>query len=451
MASDGYNRHPECERLSIMSPLSNLWSSLLGIFFPFYKIYQSSSGPVPTLSVVRPRRIVRLPPEILDDIFLFHIVHLFGGLQCGTVREYRIRQKQFMHDVCRVARCSKQFSQIIEGSLRRVWASCLGNPSSETTGSQPAQGVWIITADAKSLPIDFNLAVYKRLEIASLNYHGGVEWSQTQQCFRRFRCITSYPRSLRQLEILRSHTPEEEVVRLVSDCCPGLTELRLVRCTMFNDPKCWYWRAHTSHHDHDYMKSYEIPDVIDYANRMAHLLRGLPQLEALHIGHYLITVDAVSTHRFDAVHKSYHPITDRASHVDGARIFNPLQFAARMNLEDDGPPINCNTIRLADRDLWSTSCRECERQFASPIEVAERLASGILAAHIGTLKHASFANFLSERRIRPSSWLVERLQYNGDLCYVWTEDPGRPRPRISQELVRVNDRWEPPTNMNLPN
>jgi hypothetical protein len=177
---------------------------------------------------------------------------------------------------------------------------------------------------------------------------------------------------------------------------------------------------------------------------MAHLLRGLPRLEALHIGHYLITVDAVFTHRFDAVHKSYHPIRDRTSHIDGVRTFNYLAFEAKIKEQDDGPPINWNTLPLADRDLWSISCRECERQFASPIEVAERLASGILAAHIGTLKHASFANFLSERRIRPSSWLVERLQYNGDLCYVWTEDPGGIRPRISQELVRVNDRWEPP-------
>ncbi|CAE6471064.1 unnamed protein product, partial [Rhizoctonia solani] len=213
----------------------------------------------------RPRRPVPLPQETLDYIFSLYITSLVHDLRCGTVRDYRVRQKHFMQDLCKVARCSRLFYRIVTGSLRRTWASCSRKPYSSGPGGNMAPSVWIITAEEGSLPLDFNLATYEMLEIASINYHGGVEWSGSQQDFRRFRCIRAYPRSLQQLEILHSHTPEVEIIRLVSDCCPGLTELRLVRCTMFNDPKCWYWRTHTSNRDHDYMQSDDPVAVVDYA------------------------------------------------------------------------------------------------------------------------------------------------------------------------------------------
>ncbi|KAF8709666.1 hypothetical protein RHS03_02608, partial [Rhizoctonia solani] len=431
-----------------MFSLTDIWSSVLIILFSFYhKIHPPPrTGILPKPIVGRPRRRISLPPEILDEIFSLNITLLLSEFQYETVRDYRIQQKHFMREVCRIARCSKLFHQVVRGSLHKIWGSCGYNPRSERASSGarvPGLGVWIITTEAGSLPIDFNLATYTALEIASVNYHTGVEWSQSQQCFRRFRCISSYPRSLRQLEILRLHTPEEEVIRLVSDCCPGLTELRLVRCTMFNDPDCWYWRTHTRNQDHDYMKSSEVSTVIDYANHMAHLLRGLPLLEALHIGHYLNSIHAVLTHRFEDAHKRYHPIRDRASHVDGVGIFNNLQARAMALARDNGPPIDSTTVRLAERKLWSVPCPECEREFARPIEIAERLSSGILAAHIKPLKHVSFANFLSDKRITPSSWRVGR-QWCGTDLQVWTEDPDRPSSRITQEMVRLNDRWEPP-------
>ncbi|KDN47455.1 hypothetical protein RSAG8_03595, partial [Rhizoctonia solani AG-8 WAC10335] len=348
-----------------------------------------------------------------------------------------------MRDLCRVARCSRLFRQIMTGSLRRTWVTCGRKPSPSTPGSDVGgaltPSIWIITAEERSLPPDFNLAAYKMLEIASINYHSGVEWSRSQQHFRQFRCIRAYPRSLRQLEILQSHTPEEEVIRLVSGCCPGLTELRLVRCTMFNDPKCWYWRTHTTNQDHDYMQSYDLVTVVEYANRMAHLLVRLPQLEAIHIGHYLIGIHAVFSHRI--AHGRYHPIADSMGYDSETRVFNRLQFIAETR--DDGPPINWSTVRLADRELWAKPCPECERQFRIPIETAERLAAGILVAHSESLKNVSFANFLSDRRIRPSCWEVGHERRGTDLC-VWTEDPNRPHSRILQEMVRVRDRWEPP-------
>ncbi|CAE6493963.1 unnamed protein product [Rhizoctonia solani] len=429
---------------TMFSPI-DVWTFLTFSLFSLFSLYRWIYPPIPITAVTRPRRSILLPQETLDYIFSLYVASLVHEMRCKTVQDYRVRQKYFMRDLCRVARCSRLFHQVMTGCLRRTWAACSREPSPSASGSVASNtlipSVWIITAEEGSLPLDFNLAAYKMLEIASINYHGGVEWSRSQQDFRQFRCIRAYPRSLRQLEILHSHTPEQEVVRLVSDCCPGLTELRLVRCTMFNDPKCWYWRTHSTNRDHDYMQSYDLFTVVGYADRMAHLLRGLPRLEAIHIGHYLVSINAVFAHRMDKAHKRYHPIADRTGHGSEIRVFNRLQFTAET--KDDGPPINWNAIRLADRELWEKPCHECEHQFRSPIETAERLAAGILVAHSQSLKNVSFANFLSDRRIRPSCWAVGFEQRDTDLR-VWTEDPNRPHSRILQEMVRVEDRWEPP-------
>ncbi|CAE6450502.1 hypothetical protein ACGC1H_003473 [Rhizoctonia solani] len=389
-----------------------------------------------------------LPVETLDLIFLFYIASLLDDPKYATVRDYRTQQKEFMQELCKVARCSRAFNQVMNGSLCRIWASSWRRPSSLTRTSQsgmghpPALGVWIITAETEFFPLNYSLAAYKALEIASINYHRGIEWSQPEQRFVRSLCISAYPHSLRQLEILRLHTPEEEVIRLVSDCCPGLTELRLVRCTMFNDPQCWHWRAHTRSQDHDYMQSSDPDTVVAYANRMAVLLRGFEQLEAIHIGHYLIGIDAVFRHRTNPAHKRHHPITDKMYHVDGAMVVSPTHLLATAN-QDGGPPIDWRAVRLADRGLWAQPCPLCEREFGSPIQRAEGLAAGILAAHFDTLKSVSFAGFLSDRRIRPSPWRVGREQYGDDL-YVWADSPCYPQSRKMQQMVRQGDWWQPP-------
>ncbi|KEP52066.1 F-box-like domain protein [Rhizoctonia solani 123E] len=431
-----------------MFSLIDIWGSIIIALFLVYRRIcppaPTSQIPVPTLSSNRGlKRPIPLPQETLDHIFSFFLTSLVDDLRFGTVRDYRVQKKCLMQEILAVAQCSKQFHEIMFGSLGRMWASCgLGLCSRKRCPSataSPARTVWIITAEQGCLPLDIDLSVHIILEIASINYHDGIQWSKKQQEFRRFRCVRAYPRSLRQLEILRSHTPEEEVIRLVSDCCPGLTELRLVRCTIFNDPKCWYWRTHTANQDHDYMRSYDPAAVVDYANNMALLLRRLPQLEAVHIGHYLISINAVLTHRTDPAHKRCHRITDMTDHIDGALVVNSLQFNANA---DEGPPINTNSMRLADKGLWADPCRQCDREFKEPIEAAERWAAGIMAAHFKSLKHVSFANFLSGGRVAPSSWLVGRQQRGPDL-YVRTEDPSRPRSRRMQPMVRVGDRWEP--------
>ncbi|KEP47551.1 F-box-like domain protein [Rhizoctonia solani 123E] len=393
------------------------------------------------------KRSKPLPVEILDLIFLFYIASLLDDPKYATVRDYRTQQKEFMQEVCKVARCSRLFNRILEESLCRIWASSGRRPSSLTRTSEsgmghpPALGVWIITAETEFFPLDFSLAAYKALEIASINYHRGVEWNQSEQRFVRSLCISAYPRSLRQLEILRLHTPEEEVIKLVADCCPGLTELRLVRCSMFNDPKCWYWRTHTANQDHGYMQSSDPATVVAYANRIALLLRGLRQLEAIHIGHYLIGIDAVLRHRTNLAHKRHHPITDNMYHIDGALVFSPAHFLATAN-QDGGPPIDWRAVRLADRELWAQPCPQCEHEYGSSIQRAEGLAARILAAHFESVKSVSFAGFLSDRRIRPSPWRVGREKCGEDLV-VWADGTCYPQSRKMQQMVRQGDWWQP--------
>lgn len=425
----------------------DVWAYIALFLSTFYRRIHPATQitDVGILSPSPPRQSKPLPPECLDLIFSFYAASVVDGLNYGTVRDYRTRQRYFMQELCKVARCSRLFNEVMIGSLRRIWVSSGHCPVSCVMSSgvydPPSPGVWIITAETELLPLDFSLAAYKTLEVASINYHRGVEWNTSQQVFVRSLCITKYPSSLRQLEILRLHTPEEEVIRLVSDCCPGLTELRIVRCTMFNCPGCWYWRTHTTNQDHDYMQSSDPVAVVAYANRMASLLRGLQQLEAIHMGHYLINIQAVFRHRLDDMHRRYHPIVDEQSYFDGVTRFSPVHYRASVN-DDGGPPIGLNTVPLAKQELWKEPCPECHREFARPIEQAERLAARILASHFCALKHVSFAGFLSDRRIRPSAWLVGR-QRRGEDLYVWTEGPTRPRSRLIERMVRVGERWHP--------
>ncbi|KAH7343223.1 hypothetical protein B0J17DRAFT_764447 [Rhizoctonia solani] len=467
--------------LLAMFSLTDIYSSIaFFLFFVYRRIYPPTPIMRPVISTIcenpeligsiltlshdsGSRRSIPLPQETLDHIFSFYIASIFDDLRCSgrTIRDYRIQRKCIMRRLLAVAHCSRQFNRIMLGCVGRIWASCgLSLCSSKrylNAADRPARCIRIITAEQDCLPLDINLAVHVMLEIASINYHIGVQWFNREQQFRRFRCVSAYPRSLRQLEILRSHTPEEEVIRLVSDCCPELTELRLVRCTLFNDPQCWYWRTHTRNQDHDYMKTHDPAAVVEYAvsdciqtyhgniditwpaqNHMALLLCGLQKLESIHIGHYLINMSAVYTHRMD--HRQHHSITDKMNYVDGISVVNNAQLEANVV---GGPPIDPTTIRLADRALWADPCPQCEREFKKLIEIAERLAAGILVSYFKYLKHVSFANFISTGRVCPSSWLVGRQQRGPDL-YVRTEDPNRPRSRIMQPMVYVDDRWQPP-------
>ncbi|KDN49255.1 hypothetical protein RSAG8_01957, partial [Rhizoctonia solani AG-8 WAC10335] len=189
-----------------MFSLTGIWESLIfALCFVYRRIYPPAStsriASIPTPSPNSDsKRPIPLPQETLEHIFSLHIAALVDSLRCETVRDYRVRKRCLVQEISAVAQSSKQFHTIMLRSLGRMWACgpglCSQKKCPNTTGL-PARTIWIITAEQGCLPLDTNLAVHKMLEIASINYHDGIQWSKGQQEFRRFRCIRAYPRSLR--------------------------------------------------------------------------------------------------------------------------------------------------------------------------------------------------------------------------------------------------------------
>ncbi|KAF8605539.1 hypothetical protein BDV93DRAFT_554895 [Ceratobasidium sp. AG-I] len=104
---------------------------------------------------------------------------------------------------------------------------------------------------------------------ADTNWMSGIQHS-----------VAALPPSIERLEILNAHGPDEHIIKLVSRYCPNLTELRLGRCTMFNNQDCVWWKAHPGDHD-AYMADRGIEA---YAGAVASLFENVPRLRKLHIG-----------------------------------------------------------------------------------------------------------------------------------------------------------------------
>ncbi|QRV73232.1 hypothetical protein RhiJN_01246 [Ceratobasidium sp. AG-Ba] len=220
------------------------------------------------------------------------------------------------------------------------------------------------------------------------------------------------PSSLEELEFLRVHVPECEVIDLVKQLCPNIRTLRLVFCTQFNNPDCTWWSWHQAPGDHGYyMKGHELPRVKEYAKTVGRALRQLPYLTNLHVGVYFIPHEAVQTHRTSAEHIRYHPIQDSARWLDRFNVQSPVQFQAIWAVRyPSAPAPNIDLPCLADRRLWETPCPLCQRQCADRIERAERLAASIFTAKNPNLRRVSFASFVAEKRISPSEWEVCRSE-----------------------------------------
>jgi hypothetical protein len=88
---------------------------------------------------------------------------------------------------------------------------------------------------------------FNSLSRVSLDYHN--DFLRSGSSYPYYQLITELPRSLEVLEILNAHGPDEHIIKLASRCCPDLTELRLGRCTMFNNRNCVWWKAHPADHD----------------------------------------------------------------------------------------------------------------------------------------------------------------------------------------------------------
>lgn len=123
----------------------------------------------------------------------------------------------------------------------------------------------ILTAGEGTLRSGFNLSPFRNLQVASLNFHAGFKYEKRSNVFTLNTCVAELPPSLERLEVLGSHGPDSKIFRLVERCCPNLTELSLVRCTLFNNPTCTWWRGHPEQQQHSYMRGQDVLGITNYA------------------------------------------------------------------------------------------------------------------------------------------------------------------------------------------
>lgn len=288
------------------------------------------------------------------------------------------------------------------------------------------------------------LASFDRLYSVSVDCHN--DFLRTSG-YPFYPLVQALPSSVERLEILNAHGPDEHIIKLVSQCCPKLTELRLGRCTMFNNRDCVWWKAHPGDHDaymadrgiEAYAVSPKLPKPLFdskaltlFQGAVASLFEGVPKLRTLHIGVYLTPIEAVWAHRVD--HRKLHPIHDAMRHANPEGVHNHLhQVALAMaNGEDPEPPINYNYPPLAKKEIWDAPCVECDKRFKAPAEQAEMRAASVLAARVWSLRSVSFASFTSPGRVGPSSWEV-RPRHNVTKDELTVEDFDSMLPSLKEE------------------
>ncbi|CAE6533819.1 unnamed protein product [Rhizoctonia solani] len=383
----------------------------------------------------KPSSSVTLPEDVLRLISQYYVESVLA--QPKTVRQLRRRRKEYWSAIAPLAKASPQLWKIVCEIWRMIWATCCSvRCLSQCHGGRLSPVIRILTLGEDWEPETLNLTALTKLENLSIDYHKLLYYDQPSRQLRILPGVKSLPPSLRRLEILHFHGPAEDLFPLINSC-PKLVELRLVQCTMFNNPKCMLWRVNAHNH---YLVGHRRDDAINCANTLANHIQGLPHLERFHAHQYLTNLDSVYQHRLE--HKRHHPPghRDRTDPVDGVTMHNILQLAALA--PQDAPPINPALPRLADKKLWAVSCPQCQRELEEPIEAAERLVASLLSAKHKSLKAVSFPSFLSPGRTAPSEWMVEH-EYVQDRLVIWTQRPtcGRPRQRYRCEFVRHGSQW----------
>lgn len=124
-----------------------------------------------------------------------------------------------------------------------MYFSCLNNSPPSIIIS--AKGG--LTSSPRSLTNPLVLASFSHLSFVSVDYHN--DFLRSSERFPYYQLVRKLPASVETLEILNAHAPDEHIIKLVSQYCPDLTELRLGRCTMFSDRDCVWWKAHPGDHD----------------------------------------------------------------------------------------------------------------------------------------------------------------------------------------------------------
>ncbi|KAF8681317.1 hypothetical protein RHS04_02955 [Rhizoctonia solani] len=377
-----------------------------------------------------------LPPEIVE-LIVRHAAQPLQPPSHASYKEYLKNRRKQWRRLNGVVSSTKYYRQL----LIKMWFSVvvLHEPSDWDRVMSPdwmgglgpvvrvvlaAKGA--LTSSLRNRTNTEVLMNFNGLSRVSLDYHN--DFLRSGSNYPYYQLITELPRSLKVLEILNAHGPDEHIIKLASRCCPDLTELRLGRCTMFNNQNCVWWKAHPADHD-AYMAD---RGVEAYAAAVGNLIENMPKLRVLHIGVYLTPIEAVWAHRVD--HRSLHPITDVMRHENPEGIHNHLHQVAlaAANGEDPEPPVNYHYPPLAKQEIWDAPCSECDKYFKVPAENAEMRTACVLSARVWSLRTVSFASFTSPGRVGTSAWEV-RPRHSADGKLLDEEDASEMLPQLGQE------------------
>ncbi|QRV73235.1 F-box-like domain protein [Ceratobasidium sp. AG-Ba] len=254
----------------------------------------------------------------------------------------------------------------------------------------------------------FDISPFGQLRLASLDF--GYAFEHRDRNWQLLPLVAKLPQSLKEIEFLRAHASERDVIGLVVQLCPSIEVLRVVFCTMFNNPACTWWACHQGPTDHDYyMKGDDLIRVKHYAETVADMLQLLPRLKHLHLGVYFVSLPDVNVHRFHPEHVRHHPIKDSTRWLDRLNARNYAEFEAVWNVRHPTvPPPNIHQACLAEKRLWEVPCEPCHAQWSNTIKRAEQEAAKVIALGCPSLQTISFASFVSKNRTSPSKWGIGR-------------------------------------------
>ncbi|KAG8794989.1 hypothetical protein FRC12_019316 [Ceratobasidium sp. 428] len=243
------------------------------------------------------------------------------------------------------------------------------------------------------IPELYILDRFNHLCALSIDAHRDLVHDDSSQ-FRYRNLITALPTSLRRLEILRAHGPDIGIIAAVQKYCPDLEDLRLGRCTMFNQPACQFWKQFPNDHDSYFSNR----GIEGYACTLARELRPLRALKHLKLGMYLMPADAVCAHRF--YHTKNMPMPPRPSspHIQQRSIAEPSPWS------DEAQLVSLYN-QLPEKNFGPTTCEFCLSEFFQASRAAESRANTILRALLPKLSTIEWMDWFSDSHLGVSRYV----------------------------------------------
>ncbi|KAG8777369.1 hypothetical protein FRC12_000419 [Ceratobasidium sp. 428] len=244
-----------------------------------------------------------------------------------------------------------------------------------------------------NIPKPHILDRFNHLSALSIDAHRDLVHYDSGQ-FRHRGLITVLPTSLKRLEILHAHGPDSGIITAVQKYCPKLEDLRLGRCTMFNQPACQFWRQFPNDHDSYFGNQ----GVEAYACALARELRPLRALKYLKLGIYLMPVDVVCAHRFYHTKNLAAPPRPSSPHIQQRSIAEPspwFDMAQRVSLYN----------QLPEKIFGPNTCEFCLSEFFQAARAAESRANTILRALLPKLSTIEWMDWFSDSHLGVSRYV----------------------------------------------